>query len=148
MASPIQQVEIDFAILADRAEIVNHKLYMMGGGWDRRGVIDFKVPQEISLAVGLLIPWNLTNEQHHLDIRVENDAGTNIPPEVHGTVVVGRPPHATIGQMFRAMIAVNGRWLLSGSGAYRIIAAVQGGVERTVIFYADQASVQAPPAPR
>jgi len=31
-------MQLDFLILADRAEAVNGKLYLLGGAWDRLGL--------------------------------------------------------------------------------------------------------------
>ena len=35
MSTLPEQVEVDFLQLADRAEVLEGKLYMMGGAWDR-----------------------------------------------------------------------------------------------------------------
>ena len=62
MASGLEQVEIDFLLLADRAEVLNGKLYLMGGAWDRRQIRDIDSPVSLTIVVGVLVPWNLTNE--------------------------------------------------------------------------------------
>ena len=113
-------------ILADKAEVVNGKFYMMGGAWDRRYVTDFSKSAAISIAIGVLVPWNLTNQPHTLGISVEHEDGTSIPPQVQGTVTVGRPPNATSGQTFRAMAIIDGQWTLSGPGTYSIVASLPG----------------------
>ena len=97
MSSSLEQVEIDFLLLADRAEVLNGKLYMMGGAWDRRHIRDIGAPVALTIVVGVLVPWNLTNEPHWLRIRIEDEDGTPAPPEVEATVNVGRPANATQG---------------------------------------------------
>ena len=136
MQSGLEQVEVDFLLLADRAEVLNGKLYMMGGAWDRRHVGDISAPVSVTIVVGVLVPWNLTNEPHQLRIRIEDEDGSPVPPEVEATVNVGRPVNATQGQSFRATAVINNRWTLPRYGTYRVVAAVAGQSERRVTFYA------------
>ena len=80
MAMMLDQVEVDFLILADLAEVLNGKLYMMGGAWDRRHFRDIAAPVPLTIVVGVLVPWNLTNEPHRLRIRLEDEDGGALPP--------------------------------------------------------------------
>ena len=136
MSSGFDQVEIDFLLLADRAEVLNGKLYMMGGAWDRRHIRDITAPVPITIVVSVLVPWNLTNEPHRLQLGIEDDDGGAVAPEVEATVNVGRPVKATQGQSFRATAVINNSWTLPGFGTYRVVASVAGRVERRVTFYA------------
>ena len=139
MTPALEQVEIDFLLLADRAEVLNGKLYMMGGAWDRRQVRDIASPVSLTIVIGVLVPWNLTNEQHRLTLRIEDDDGTGVPPEVEVAVNVGRPVDATLGQSFRATAVINNRWQLTWYGSYRIVASAAGLSEKRVTFYAIEA---------
>ena len=136
MSMPLEQVEVDFLLLADRAEVLNGKLYMMGGAWDRRHIRDISTPASLTIVVGVLVPWNLTNEPHRLRIRIEDEDGSPVPPEVEATVNVGRPVNAMQGQSFRATAVVNNRWTLPRYGVYRVVASVASHSERRVAFYA------------
>lgn len=136
MTPGFEQVEVDFLLLADRAEVLNGKLYMMGGAWDRRNIRDIAAPVPLSIVVGVLIPWNLTNEPHQLRLRIEDEDGNPVPPEVEATVNVGRPVNATQGQSFRATAVINNRWNLPRYGTYRVAASVAGHGEKRVTFYA------------
>ena len=129
-------MEIDFLLLADRAEVLNGKLYMMGGAWDRRRIRDITAPVPLTIVVSVLVPWNLTNEPHQLRLRIEDDDGAAVAPEVDATINVGRPVKATQGQSFRATAVINNRWTLPGFGTYRLVASVAGQTERRVTFYA------------
>lgn len=133
---PRERPEIDFLILADRAEGINGKLYMMGGGWQEIRVPDFAQPLTFSLAVGVLVPWNATNEEHSLEIRIESQDGTPLPPPISVKLNVGRPPGALPGQEFRSIIGVNGAWKLPGPGTFRAIAVVADGEIRRATFRA------------
>ena len=140
MSTPFEQVEIDFLLLADRAEVLNGKLYMMGGAWDRRQIRDIDAPVSLTIVASVLVPWNLTNEPHRLRIRIEDEDGSPVPPEVEATVNVGRPVNATQGQSFRATAVINNRWNLPRYGTYRVVASVAGHGERRVSFYAVEAN--------
>jgi Family of unknown function (DUF6941) len=131
---PNDRPEIDFLILADRAEGINGKLYMMGGGWQEIRVRDFAQPLAFSIAVGVLVPWNATNEQLSLEVRIESDDGQTIPPSIPIGLNVGRPPNSVPGQEFRSMIAINGNWKFEGPGTYRAIASIGEDASRKTTF--------------
>jgi hypothetical protein len=137
---PQERPEVDFLILADRAEGLNGKLYMMGGGWQEIYIRDFSQPTSFSLAVGVLVPWNATNEEHPLTIHIETDDGTRIEPHFPVKLNVGRPPQAVPGQQFRTMIAIQGSWKLPGPGTYKVIANLQAMDAKAVTFRAISAA--------
>ena len=136
MSTLTEQVEVDFLLLADRAEILNGKLYMMGGAWDRRFISNIEAPVPLSIAIGVLVPWNLTNEPHKLDIKIVGEDGDTILPAPSVTLNVGRPTEATKGQSFRAMAVVGGMWKLPQFGAYCIVASIAGQESQRITFYA------------
>jgi hypothetical protein len=134
MASPLESPEIDFLILADRAEAVNGKLYMMGGGWSDIGVLDFEQPSRFSLALGVLIPWIATNQDIGVNVAIEHEDGRSIEPSISANLNVGRPPRATPGQSFRAVLAIQGAWKLVGPGGYRVVATLDGEARKHTPF--------------
>jgi hypothetical protein len=139
----IDHMEIDFLILSDHAEAVNGKLYLMGGGWDRRAVADFRLPQAFSVSVGVLIPWSQTNRSIPLTISLTDADGQPIAPPFQSQIVVGRPVNATPGQKLRYMLTINFQMVLPKPGAYVVEAALLDAASRRVTFYADSV----PPAP-
>lgn len=143
MSTYVERVEVDFMVLADRAEVLNGKLYMMGGAWDRRFISNIEAPIGISIAIGVLVPWNLTNEPHHLEIRVEDEDGNILSPKPQATLNVGRPTQATKGQTFRAMAVVGAQWILPKLGTYCVVASIAGQDSKRVTFYAVPANVPA-----
>jgi hypothetical protein len=87
--------------LADRAEAINGKLYVMGGAWDTLQVPELPgpLPVPISVAVVISVPWSLTNREFTFSLELvdvdnapvqigedETDGLFSIPFEV------GRPP--------------------------------------------------------
>lgn len=140
MSTLPESVEVDFLVLADRAEVLNGKLYMMGGAWDRRYINNIEAPIALSIVIGVLVPWNLTNEPHQLEIRVEDEDGNPIPPAPTATLNVGRPTLATKGQSFRAMAVIGDQWTLPKLGAYCVVALIAGREAKRVTFYAVEAA--------
>ena len=139
MISPqLEGVSVDFLVLADRAEVLNGKLYLMGGGYTQRAVADFGSPIGLSLALGVLVPWHLTNREHRVTLRLEDDDGTEIEPKIDAEVKVGRPADATVGDTFRPIMAVEGQWRLSGPGFYRVVATI-GDDRKEAKFFARDA---------
>ena len=146
MSTAPDKVELDFLQLADHAEVINGKLYMMGGAWDRLHIGDIDAPVALSIAIGVLVPWSLTNEPHQLQIRIEDEDGNSIHPDGQATLNMGRPANSTKGQSFRAMTVLGLQLNLPKFGAFRVIASVAGQSEKQATFYAvDAGQTNAPP---
>lgn len=143
----LDRPQIDFLILADRAEAINGKLYLMGGGWTQWSWPDFSQPISFGIAVGVLVPWNATNEEHTLSVFIEHEDGTRIEPQITAKLNVGRPASSVRGQSFLTVIAVNGSWKLPGQGMYRAVAALGEDERRHASFRAVQIAAQAPTPP-
>jgi hypothetical protein len=141
----IDHLEIDFLILADHAEAVNGKLYLMGGGWDRRGIGDFHQPQAFSVSVGVLVPWSQTNRPVPLTIAMTDADGQSIAPPFQTNVVVGRPVNATPGQKLRYMLSLNFMMALPRPGTYVLEALLADVASRRVTFFADAINSTAQP---
>jgi hypothetical protein len=132
----LNELEIDFFILADRAESVNGKLYMMGGAWDRILVEDIKQPVILSFAVGILVPWNATNQTHKLEITIETADGTPHEFRVDASFNQGRQPWLMPGETQRIILAVPGAAVsFQKTGSYVAIAQVNGALRKRIQFH-------------
>jgi len=100
------ELTVDFCILADRAEVANNKLFVMGGAWDTVYIQDFIQPHPLSFALGVLIPWNATNQQHTVTITIEDADGKPLEFRVDLAFVTGRPAQSTPGETQRTTLAV------------------------------------------
>ena len=71
-------------LLADAAEAVDNKLYVLGGGWSITG------PDPTPSAIGILIkvPWDQTNRRHELRLELVDQDGS----PVHLETPVGPQP--------------------------------------------------------
>ncbi|MCL4370384.1 MAG: hypothetical protein M1380_05700 [Chloroflexi bacterium] len=131
----LDQPSVDFLILADRAEAVNGKLYMMGGGWDRISVADFSQPQTLSLAMGILVPWNATNTNHNLAVRIETQDATELVA-MGLSFNAGRPPTLRPAESQRLVLAFQLALTLPAPGTYVVSALIGDHECKRVVFYA------------
>jgi hypothetical protein len=139
-------IEVDFLILADRAEVVNGKLYTMGAAWDRIGVADFSKPTPLSVAVGVLVPWTATNQPHALALTLRDEDGLAVDFRVDANFVTGRPPFLS-GEIQRVLLAIPAASVvLPGPGNYLLAAAIDGA-EMKVARFSASAAQPPPPAP-
>jgi len=132
-------LQVDFLILADYAEAVNGKLYLMGGAWDRIGVRDAGQPMRFGVAVGVLVPWTATNQNHVLRLTLEDMDGTEHGVVVESTFVTGRPPELRPGSNQRVLLAVNTLMPPPAPAEYALVASVDGDERRRVVFTVIQA---------
>lgn len=144
----LNELEIDFLMLADRAEAVNGKLYLMGGAWDRLFVQNFALQNLISIAVGILVPWHATNTQHTLTLEIVDSDEAPIGFRVEAGFAAGTPPWSERGETQRVILALPGVPVqLSRPGQYVINASINGTRRKRVRFTAADANAAAlPPA--
>jgi hypothetical protein len=126
------QPTIEFLILADRAEAVNGKLYMMGGGWDVLAPPSLSGPASFSVALGILVPWLATNTDHRCAVRLE-DADGKLLLEMTVDFRTGRPSTMEHGASQRVMIALPINVVFPATGRYAVLATI-GDQERRAGF--------------
>ena len=129
-------MEIEFLIIADAVEAVNGKLYMMGGAWDRWTSRSYPSPMRLGIAVGLLVPWDETNEKQGVRLSVTDADGKPVVPDIDGQIEVGRPPGMTPGSTQRTLLTINAGFPLPRPGRYVVSVAVPAGAEKRVTFEA------------
>jgi hypothetical protein len=133
--TPVERVEIDFLILADWAETINGKLYIQGGGWDRKLPAPDGQPVDIFIAAGILVPWHLTNRVHQFSLAFETGDGIAVVPPMTGGFNMGRPAKALPGQKLRIPFAARIGIKLPGLGPYQVTLTVNNEVSKQVAFY-------------
>jgi hypothetical protein len=96
-------------ILADHAEAVNGKLYVMGGAWNRIGAPQFPVVHNhLSVGVVIHVPWEETNARHPIELRlIDSDGAPLIPEPLAGNIEAGRPPGMRPGDEQLVVMAFN-----------------------------------------
>jgi len=132
----VRDVQIDHAVLADFAEIVGGKLYLMGGGWDALRVNSLPASARLAVAVGIRIAWEETNRPVAVRITIEDDDGRELV-RIDGEVNLGRPPDLPPGTSQLAQLAANMAVPINEAGGYRIritAGAGDGAAERSLPF--------------
>ena len=132
-------MEVEWLILADSAQVVGNKLYLLGGGWDviaeRKG---FPFDQRCGIAIAVNIPWNETNQKHSFEIEViSEDQNTEEPKSIAklgGGFEVGRPPGIPLGQSQRIQIAIDIGLKIEAPGIKTVIARIDGTESKRINF--------------
>jgi hypothetical protein len=100
-------------MLADAAQEVGGKLYILGGGWSITG------PGAAPMAIALKIevPWDRTNEKHSLLLELLDEDGVpvlfpgpddeQVPLQVSGDLEVGRPVGIKPGTPIDSALAIS-----------------------------------------
>ena len=126
-------MQIEWLILADAAQVVERKLYLIGGGWDKVIVNKLPYSHPMAVALSILVPWTEANIRRGFAIAIESEDGEQLA-KVPGQFEVGRPPGAVAGQPLRAQVALGIHLELTGLGTYVVIATVEGGQEQRFPF--------------
>ena len=138
-------MKIDILLTADSVQVANEKLYMLGGGWRYVHVRKFPTEHSMSVALGILVPWDQTNIRHDIEVVLLDEDGTQVleSPLIKGQFETGRPPGMSPGSEQRVLMAVNVRAPLKNAGQYQIVARLDGHDEGMTTF---QAVPVSPPA--
>lgn len=132
-------MQVEWLILADSAQVVGNKLYLLGGGWELLIVnTGFPVERHCAIAVSAKVPWNETNQRHTFEIEVlEETPGTEAPKslvKVGGQFEVGRPPGIPLGSDQRIQLAINMNLKIETPGMRVVVARIEGQEMRRIDF--------------
>ncbi len=115
--------EVDYLLVADRAEVVNGKLYLMGGSWDRIQPPQFPHRMMLGIALGVRIPFAYTDDQHTVAIELLHDDARLIGFEAK--LSTGRPP-GMAGMDMLVPMAFNIPIAIPGEGQVTLRAVIDG----------------------
>jgi hypothetical protein len=99
-------------LLADSAQVVGGKLYLLGGMWSEIG----PAPTPMAVVVRFVVPWDQTNLKHKWSLRLLDQDGEAVGAEsgagpkpivVGGEFEAGRPAGARPGTEISIPVAVN-----------------------------------------
>jgi hypothetical protein len=109
-------------LLADAAQAVDNKLYVIGGGWS---VLRAQVPTALALLIK--VPWDQANAGHTMRLDLVDSDGQPIeiagpvgdqPVVIENEFEVGRPPGMVPGTSIDLALALNFGPLPLGDGRY------------------------------
>ncbi len=99
-------------LLADSAQEINGKLYILGGGWS----ITFPGAPS-AIAMKFEVPWDRANQRHKVELELVNadgdpvlvptPTGEQVPLRIEAMLEVGRPAGLKPGTPIDAALAIN-----------------------------------------
>jgi hypothetical protein len=127
---------IPYMILADAAEAVGGKLYMLGGGWDRLMIPNLPGPsiKPFALALGITVPYSHTNRKFALTIELIDADGGQVGDVLRVQLETGRPPGLTPGTPQNTPIGIGTNPAFPGPSRYSFVARIDGEIENSVTF--------------
>jgi hypothetical protein len=138
-------MKIAYLLLADHSEALNGKTYAMGAGWN---MLRFpQLPQEwsFSIALGIDVPWDATNQRHSLALHIEGPDGEHLGDPFTADFEAGRPPGAILGQDQRFVISLGTHQTFERCGPHAVVVAIDREEIDRSRFYVVQ--LQLPPSP-
>ena len=99
-------------MLADSAQAVEGKLYILGGGWSITG----PEPNPMAVAIKVDVPWDQANQRREFKLALSDEDGQPFivptptgerPIEIIGQFEVGRPPGLKPGTTLDFALAIN-----------------------------------------
>jgi hypothetical protein len=115
-------MKIEYALLADAAQAVGGKIFVLGGGWNLFRAASYPAPVQLAVAIGLGMTSNEVGVKYPLNVVIADEAGVPVIPEMKGQVETGQPaadvPKTT---SVKIPVAININLSLPHPGTYGII---------------------------
>ena len=148
----MNEIELEFLLVADGAQAVNGKLYVLGGGWSHLWLPEFpgRPPIPFSIALGIKVPWNQTNRRFAWRVEVQDADGILLAddPVAWGEFEQGRPPGLTPGADQRVVVAIPVGTEFPAPGRYAFVVRVSDEeLGRVVVEVGKASPMPAPPEP-
>jgi hypothetical protein len=119
-------MNVEWLILADAAQVVGGKLYLMGGGWDTLQVSgQFPQGRHVGIAASFRVPWNETNQRHGVMVQILSEDGEELA-KINAQLEVGRPAGIPAGSDQRAQFAAEMNLQFKSPGTYVLQAQIEG----------------------
>ncbi|MEO8570855.1 MAG: hypothetical protein ABI553_04075 [Chloroflexota bacterium] len=122
---------IDFLLVADYAEVIGGKSYIVGAGWDRFSPPSYPAPMRLGVSVGVRVPFTQSNVPQHLAISLRNSDGQDIVA-IEADLETGRAPGSR-GESTLVPLAANLQVQIEGPQLLELVAQVGESVKRVNI---------------
>jgi hypothetical protein len=119
-------MQIDYALLAEHAEVTGNKLYLMGGGWDTMFAPEAPAAVRVVCATGIRVDWDETNIAFPVTLTIEDDDAQEVF-RIQGQMNVGRPPNLAIGATQLYQMAATMQVTLPRFDGYHVVVTVGEG---------------------
>jgi hypothetical protein len=115
-------MKIDYAVLADAAQAVGGKIFILGGGWNVFRAANYPAPVQLAVAVGVGFAGAEIGVRYSLKIVITDEAGVLVVPELNGQIDTGQlAPDLPQGLPIKVPMAWNVSFSVPRPGHYRIL---------------------------
>jgi hypothetical protein len=139
-------MEIGFLMLADHAESVNGKLYMVGGGWNVLRLPELPHEWGFHITLGLDVGWSETNQPHNLSVVIHDPDGVELGEGLSADFETGRPPGMPAGQDQRLVMSIGTTATFSAAGPHAAVVQVNDEEIGRARFYLMEGQAEPPGA--
>jgi len=126
-------MQIEFVMLADAAQVVGGKLYLLGGAWNLYRATAFPTQAPIALVASILVDRNETGSRHSVRLTEADEAGIPIIPALDWSIEVAGTEGNDPATPQRSLLAVNTGIQLPRAGRYSFTVTA-GNASRSVWF--------------
>lgn len=101
-------MKVEFVVLADAAQVVGGKLYLLGGGWNVYRATLFPAAAQLAFATSILLESKEIGKRHPVKLTLAPQKNRGRPlVMMEAEVEVGRPPMGSEKSPQRALLAIN-----------------------------------------
>jgi hypothetical protein len=134
----IQEMQIDFMMLADGAQALGGKLYVLGGAWNRLHLprLPSRPGKPFDIAVGIRVPWHLTNRQFVFGLQLLDADGNPVGDDgpIGIEMEAGRPPGLRQGTEQLLVFSLTASPEFPRAGMYAFEATIDSEPKATTAF--------------
>jgi len=115
-------MRIEYALLADAAQAVGGKVFVLGGGWNLFRSANYPAPVHLAIAMGLAFSSDEVGIKYPLNVVIADEAGVPIIPEMKGQVETGQLAlDSPKGASVKIPVAINVNMSVPHPGTYGIV---------------------------
>ena len=118
-------MKIEYALLADAAQSVGGKMFILGGGWNIFRGANFPAPVQLAVAVGIGFGSDEVGVRFPVKIVIADEAGVPVVPEMTGQIETGQlAPDYPKGTPVKVPVAWNVGFQVPRPGRYTVVVTV------------------------
>jgi hypothetical protein len=134
----IDRFQIEFMMLADGAQAIGGKLYVLGGAWNRLHLprLPSRPAKPFDVAVGIRVPWHLTNRRFTFGLALVDADNNPVDDAAPMTMEMeaGRPPGLRQGTEQRLVFTISASPEFPHEGIYAFQATIDDEPLETTAF--------------
>ena len=120
------EIQIKVLLVADGAQAVGGKLYILGGGFDRINMPTMPFNHRFDLAMLIEVPWAATNQPYQVVVEMLDADGEASGYRAEASLETGRPPGMRQGTSITVPVAIPVVTEFRTPGRYILRASVNG----------------------